>query len=155
MDTSETVRYVHPGIATQANMKIAPNDTDLIEGAQLTGWSVLAAGTRVGMDIVGADGALNRIVLPFEMLGSLLMTLPRMLQAALNARFPDGSLRFVQRLGTWRIEHAEANTGLILRLTTQDGFEVAFVLGDHDADALGTALTAAPNLEPSDVRRPN
>jgi hypothetical protein len=29
------------------------------------------------------------------------MTLPRMLQAALDARFPDGSLRFVQRLGTW------------------------------------------------------
>ena len=124
-------------------MDIAPNDMDLIEGAQLTGWSLPAAGT------------MNRIVLPFEMLGSLLMTLPRMLQAALNARFPDGSLRFVQRLGTWRIEHAEANSGLILRLSTQDGFEVAFVLGDHDADAFGTALRAAPNLESSDVRRPN
>ena len=136
-------------------MDVLPTDISPIEGEQLAGWSVLGAGMRVGMDIIGADGALNRIVLPFDVLGSLLMTLPRMLQAALNERFPDGSLRFVQRLGTWRIEQAEAGSGLILRLSTQDGFEVAFVLCDHEADALGTALAAAPNLEPSDVRRPN
>lgn len=136
-------------------MDVALNGLRPIEGKRLADWAVLTDGTRVRMDFVGADGALNRVVLPFDMLGSLLMTLPRMLQAALNTRFSDGSLRFVQRLGGWHVERAEAGGGLILRLSTRDGFEVAFVLNGRDADALGTALTAATNLEPSDVRRPN
>ncbi|HUD58382.1 MAG TPA: hypothetical protein VMQ99_02665 [Acetobacteraceae bacterium] len=107
------------------------------------------------MDFIGTDGTSHRIVLPFDVLTGLLMTLPRMLQAALDARFPDGSLRFVQRLGSWQIEQAEANPGLILRLGTQDGFEAAFALNDHDAGLLGAALVAAPDANQSKTRRPN
>ncbi len=124
-----------------------------IEGKQLTSWSVLAGGTHVGMDFVGLDGTSHRIVLPFEALSSLLMTLPRMLQTALNTRFADDSLRLVQCLSSWRVEQAEADPGLILSLGTKDGFEVAFTLGDGDADALGSALVAAP--ERQTPRRPN
>jgi len=132
-----------------------PNDIRPIEGQELTGWSVLAGGTHVGMEFIGTDGTSHRIVLPFDVLSSLLMTLPRILQTALHARFSDGTLRFVQRLGTWQIEQAEADAGLILRLGTRDGFEVAFALNDRDADALGAALVAAPGAEPTNMRRPN
>jgi hypothetical protein len=136
-------------------MDIAPGDTHPIEGEQLTAWAVLAGGAHVRMDFIGTDGTSHRIVLPFDVLTGLLMTLPRMLQAALDARFPDGSLRFVQRLGSWQIEQAEANPGLILRLGTQDGFEAAFALNDHDAGLLGAALVAAPDANRSKTRRPN
>lgn len=107
------------------------------------------------MDFLGADGRARRIVLPFEAIASLLMTLPRMLQAALDARFPDGSLRFVQRLGEWQIEQAASDGGLILKLGTPDGFEVAFGLSKQDADSLSTALLRAPAACLSNMRRPN
>lgn len=125
-----------------------------IEGEELTTWAVLTGGTHVRMDFIGAGGDAHSLVLPFDVLSSLLMTLPRMLQTALNARFPDGSLRFVHQLGTWRIEQA-ANAGLILRLATPDGFEVAFALTHPEADQLGAALSAAPDQCRLETRRPN
>ena len=126
-------------------MAVASNDGYPIEGRQLTAWAVLAGGTRIRLDFIGNDGSTHRIVLPFDALTGLLMTLPRMLQTALDARFADGSLRFVQRLGRWQLEQAAADAGLILKLGTPDGFEVAFALNGDDADSLGTALLAAPN----------
>jgi hypothetical protein len=96
-------------------------------------------------------GETHRIVLPFEALTGLLMTLPRMLQSALNERFPDGTLRVVHPLSDWRLEQAEGDNGLILKLGTRDGFEVAFTIRDADADTLGTALLATSTL----TRRPN
>jgi hypothetical protein len=136
-------------------MNAALADVRSIEGEELTTWRVLTGGTHVSMDFIGIDGAAHRLVLPFDVLSSLLMTLPRMLQTALDARFPDGSLRFVQQLGTWRIERAAAGAGLILKLCTPDGFEVAFSLNHHDADQLGAALTAAPRKYRSDIGRPH
>jgi hypothetical protein len=136
-------------------MDIAPSDTRPIEGEHLTDWAVLAGGTHLRLDFTGTDGKPNRIVLPFDVLFCLLMTLPRMLQSALNARFSDGSLRFVQLLGNWRIEQAEASAGLILRLGTPDGFEVTFAVDGNDANALGAALIAAPDTIQSRMRRPH
>jgi hypothetical protein len=136
-------------------MDVAPNDTRTIEGEQLTAWAVLAGGTHVRMDFTGTDGRSRRIVLPFDVVASLLMTLPRMLQAALDARFPDGSLRFVQRLGAWQIEQAAGNAELILKLGTPDGFEVAFALNKPDADSLGAALLTAPDYCQTKIRGPN
>ena len=115
-------------------MDVAPMDDRSIEGEQLTAWKVLAGGMHVRLDFIGTEGTPHAIVLPFDGLTSLLMTLPRMLQTALNARFPDGSLRFVHQLGPWQIEQAAAGAGLILKLGTPDGFEVAFALNDHDAE---------------------
>lgn len=136
-------------------MDVAPYDTQPIEAEELSAWAVLTGGTHVRMDFVGTDRAPRHIILPFDLLGSLLMTLPRMLQTALDARSADGSLRFVQRLGTWQIEQAAANSGLILRLGTPDGFEVAFALNDRDTEELSAALRAVPETDPSNMRRPN
>ena len=109
---------------------VVDDDARTIHGEQLSAWAVLADGTQVRMDFVGTDGSARRLVLPFDLAASLLMTLPRMLQTALDARFPDGSLRFVQRLGGWQIEQAAGNGDLILKLGTPDGFEVAFALNE-------------------------
>jgi len=135
-------------------MGAASKDALLIEGKELTTWGVLAGGTRIRLDFTDRDGTTRAIVLPFDALSGLLMTLPRMLQTALDARFPDGSLRFVQHLGTWQIERAEGGPWLILKLGTCDGFEVAFSLKGKDADSLGAALLAAhDNIDGSKTRR--
>jgi len=126
----------------------------LIQGKELTAWAVLARGTRIRLDFTDRDGTTHAIVLPFDALSGLLMTLPRMLQTALDACFPDGSLRFVQQLGTWQIEQAQGGPWLILKLGTCDGFEVAFSLKDEDAGSLGAALLAAPDdIDRSKTRR--
>jgi hypothetical protein len=136
-------------------MDALPSDVRSIESEELTTWAVLTGGTHVRINFIGIDGAAHRLVLPFDVLSSLLMTLPRMLQTALDARFPDGSLRFVHQLGAWQIEQAAAGAGLILKLCTPDGFEVAFALNDHDAEQLGAALTTAPGKYRSDIGRPH
>jgi hypothetical protein len=137
-------------------MAVTLDDTLPLEGRELTTWAVLAGGRHIRLDFSGGNGATHSIVLPFEALGGLLMTLPRMLQSALDARFADGSLRFVQRLGAWQLEKAECNAGLILKLATPDGFEVAFALGADDADTLGTALLAVPDhTQHASTRRPH
>ena len=78
---------------------------------QLTTWAVLPGGEQICLDFTANDGDTHRIVLPFDALTGLLMTLPRMLQTALDERFPDGSLRVVQPLGAWRWNRPKATMG--------------------------------------------
>jgi hypothetical protein len=120
----------------------AADDDPPIEGRQLTTWAVMPGGADVRPDLSTADGKTRSVVLPFDALSSLLMTLPRMLQAALDARRSDESLCVAQLLGKWRLEQAKGDTGLILKLSTTDGFDVAFALNNAVAGSLGTALVA-------------
>ena len=137
-------------------MQIAPCDAAPLEGRQLTDWSVLPGVTQVRLDFIATDGRTHRIILAFDALTGLLMTLPRMLQSALDSQFADGSMRVVQRLSVWRIEQIEGSGGLILRLGTPDGFEVAFALDRADGTSLGAALLAAPDsINPDPARRPH
>jgi hypothetical protein len=127
-----------------------------IEGEKLTTWSVLLGGTQISLDFIAIDGGSHRIVLPVDTLSGLMMTLPRMLQSPLDERFPGGSLRIVQRLGKWQLEHEETDDRLILKLGTNDGFEVAFALNEEHAGSLGFALLRPPReTSPTLVRRPN
>ena len=137
-------------------MDLAPNDGLPIDGQQLTTWAVLPGGTQIRLDFAAADGRTHCIVLPFDALSGLLMTLPRMLQSALDARFADSSLRVVQRLGAWRLEQLAGDDGLLLKLGTTDGFEVGFVLSDEHAGSLGAALLATPDAtNPTSIGRPH
>jgi hypothetical protein len=137
-------------------MDVAPNDARAIEGQRLTAWAVLPGGTQIRLDFAGAGGRVHRIVLPFDALSGLLMTLPRMLQTALEVRFADGSRRIVQRLSAWQLEPLEGEDGVLLKLGTTDGLEVAFVLDDAHTETLGAAHLATPDdLTPSPIRRLN
>ena len=129
---------------------------DVIEGQALTTWAVLPGGEQVCLGFTAADGETHRIILPFAALTGLLMTLPRILQTALDERFPDSTLRVVHPLSAWRLEQSEGDNGLILKLGTHDGFEVAFAVPDEDACSLGAALlTPASQANPTQIRRPN
>jgi hypothetical protein len=126
-------------------MDVPADATQYIHGQKLTSWAVVPGGEQVCLGFAAAGGETHRIVLPFDALTGLLMTLPRMLQSALDERFPDGTLRIVHPLGLWRLEQTEGDAGLILKLGTPDGFEVAFAVPDEDAGSLGTALLSTPN----------
>ena len=127
-----------------------------IERRRLTTWAVMPGGKDIRLDLCTPDGKPSSIVFSFDALSSLLMTLPRMLQAALDASCPDGSLRLAQALGSWRLEQARGDPNLILKLSTLDGFEVAFSLNGEDADSLGMALVATSRTtETSPATRPH
>ena len=123
---------------------------------RLTTWRVCAGGAAGLMEFVATDGAVQHLVVPVDLLSSLMSTLPQMLQSALDERFPDGSFRIVQRLETWRLEQPAHDDGVILKLGTADGFEVAFAMDSRHAAHLGSALLTAPNeMKPNLERRPN
>jgi hypothetical protein len=132
-------------------MKAAP-----IEGQELKSWGILPGGKQISLDFITIDGETYRIVLPVDALSGLMMTLPRMLQSALDERFPGGCMRIVQQLGRWHLEKQTHGDHLILKLNTTDGFEVAFALNHQHAGSLGTALLETPNeTESTLVRRLN
>jgi hypothetical protein len=137
-------------------MSATSESTQCIECQKLTTWAVVPGGEQVCLGFAAVGGETHRIVLPFEALTGLLMTLPRMLQSALNERFPDSTLRVVHPLGDWRLKQSEGDNGLNLKLGTRDGFEVAFAVPDEDADTLGTALLATTGEATATLkRRPN
>jgi hypothetical protein len=135
-------------------MRIADRTKAAIEEQRMTGWGVLGGGTHIGLAFLWPNGSTSSVALSVDTVSSLLMTLPRMLQSALDARFPDGSLRVVQRLERWKLERNAANDSLILVLGTSDGFEVAFSVDRQDADVLGAELHSIPSVrEPADAAR--
>jgi hypothetical protein len=117
-----------------------------IEGRELTGWAVLPGGAGIPLSLAAANDRTYNVLLPFELMSSLLMTLPRMLQAALNARGFGGTMRVAQPLARWRIEEAVGTNGLVLKLATPDGFEVAFSIDGNAAEILGKALVATAGV---------
>jgi hypothetical protein len=151
IDSQNSYRYVQTDITSlEELMTAAP-----IEGTELTSWGVLPGGTQICLDFIAIDGGTHRIVLPVDALSGLMMTLPRMLQSALDERFPGGSLRIVQPLAKWQLEQQEIEDGLILKLGTKDGFEVAFALDGEHAGSLGAALLETPRESGPTLRRPN
>ena len=72
------------------------SDMASIHGACLTAWDVLPGGSRIGLDFTTSNRQPHRVVLPFDALSGLLMTLPNILQTALDARFAGSNVRVVQ-----------------------------------------------------------
>ena len=123
--------------------------TRALVGESLTTWSVSADGSRARLGFSDGEGRPCRLDLPVEAVSGLLMTLPRILQRALDAR-GDGSSRVVQPLGAWQLEWAAGDGRLILTLTTPDGFGVAFALAPGELAAMAEAGQApAPAVMPN------
>src|SRR5271170_4044301 len=115
----------------------------------------MPGGEDIRLGLSTPDGKTSDVVFSFDALSSLLMTLPCILQAALDTRCSDGSLRVAQLLESWRIEQAQGHGSLILRLATQDGFEVAFALSGKDTGSLGMALITTSRMTEAFPRRPH
>ncbi|MEJ0071611.1 MAG: hypothetical protein WDO24_25950 [Pseudomonadota bacterium] len=136
-----------------------------IEGVKLTTYEVARDGTAVCLrflDHEGApaslalpteclsihhEGAPASLALPTECLSILLMTLPRIIEQALQAKRRDPSQRLVYQLGSWKLEQAADDT-LILSLSTPDKFEVSFNLAPSEIERMAAAIPKEEDIGP-------
>jgi hypothetical protein len=99
-----------------------------VGAVELTTFDVAIDGSAARIGVRDASGKPASVTLPVDCLSALLITRPRMVQAVLQYRHDDPSLRLVYPLGAYRVETVGGSDQVILTLATPDGFEVSFEL---------------------------
>jgi hypothetical protein len=72
------------------------------------------------------------------------MTLPGLIEKALQTRFGDQSLRYAYPLESWVVEQSSDPTQSMMTLRTVDVFSVCFSIPHQQQSELGEALVAQP-----------
>ena len=118
-----------------------------IDTQALTTCEVAADGGAISLGFVDAAGNPATIRLSLSQVGSLAMTLPGLIDKALQTRFGDQSLRYAYPLASWIVERSSDPTQGMMTLRTVDGFSVCFAIPHQQQTALGEALTALPESQ--------
>jgi hypothetical protein len=121
-----------------------------IETQSLTTCEVAADGGAISLGFVDSEGRPATIRLSLNQVGALVMTLPGLIDKALQTRFGDQSLRYAYPLASWAVEQSTDPTQGMVTLRTVDGFSVCFSIPRAKQSELGEALVAQP--APSLVR---
>jgi len=100
-------------------------------------------GDSISLDFVDAAGNPATIRLSLKQVGALVMTLPTLLQRALQTRHGDESLRYAYPLASWTVEQSIDQTQRMVTLQTEDGFSVCFAVPREQQSELGEALMAS------------
>jgi hypothetical protein len=77
------------------------------------------------------------------------MTLPGLIDKALQIRFGDQSLRYAYPLASWAIEASSDPGQGMVTLRTVDGFSVCFSIPRQQQNELGEALVTQPAAIPA------
>ena len=119
-----------------------------IDSQALTTCEVAPDGEAVSLGFVDTTGNPATIRLSIDEAGALLMTLPRLIDRALQTRFADQSLRYAYPLASWIVEQSSDLAQGIVTLRTVDGFSVCFSMPRQQRIELGEALVAqlAPKM---------
>lgn len=112
-----------------------------IDVKALTTYRISEDGESASLRIVDAAGEERALRFGIDDLGNLLMTLPALIETALQRRYRDAAFRFAYPIGSWSIEEAADPGSLIVTLRTRDGFGVSFSMGRGNAEKLGSCLT--------------
>jgi len=115
-----------------------------IDTQALTTCEVTADGGAVSLGFVDSSGKPATIRLSLNQVGALAMTLPGLIDKALQARFGDRSLRYAYPLASWRLEQSSDPTHSMVTLRTVDGFSVCFSIPRAQQSELGEALVSQP-----------
>jgi hypothetical protein len=115
-----------------------------IETQALTTCEVSPDGGAVSLGFVDAQGKPATIRLSLNQVGALAMTLPGLIDKALQTRFGDQSLRYAYPLASWVVEQSSDPTQGMITLRTVDGFSVCFSIPRAQQNELGEALVAQP-----------
>ena len=118
-----------------------------IETQALTTCEVAADGGAVSLGFVDSEGRPATIRLSLNQVGALAMTLPGLIDKALQTRFGDQSLRYAYPLASWAVEQSTDPTQGMVTLRTVDGFSVCFSIPRDQQDELGKALVAQPTAQ--------
>jgi hypothetical protein len=115
-----------------------------IDTQALTTCEVAADGGAISLGFVDSDGKPATIRLSLNQVGALAMTLPGLIDKALQTRFGDQSLRYAYPLASWKVEQSSDPTQGMVTLRTVDGFSVCFSIPRAQQSELGEALVAQP-----------
>jgi hypothetical protein len=115
-----------------------------IETQALTSCEVASDGNIISLGFVDAEGQPATIRLSLNQVGALAMTLPGLIDKALQVRFRDESLRYAYPLESWVIEQSTDPRHGMMTLTTSDGFSVCFSIPREQQSELGEALVSQP-----------
>ena len=121
-----------------------------VDTQSLTSCEVAADGCAVLLGFIDGSGKPQTIRLSLNQVGALAMTLPSLIDKALQARYGDHSLRYAYPLASWAVEQSTDPTQGMVTLRTVDGFSVCFSIPREQQSELGEALVAQP--APSAVR---
>ena len=116
----------------------------MIETQALTTCEVAADGGAISLGFVDSTGNPATIRLSLNQVGALAMTLPGLIDKALQTRFGDQSLRYAYPLASWAVEQSSDPTQGMVTLRTVDGFSVCFSIPRERQSELGEALVAQP-----------
>ena len=96
-----------------------------IDTQALTSCEVAADGA-ISLGFLDSGGKPATIRLSLNQVGALAMTLPKLIDKALQARFGDASLRYAYPLASWVVEPSSDPAQGMVTLNTVDGFSVCF-----------------------------
>ena len=119
-----------------------------IDSQALTKCEVASEGEAISLGFVDTTGNPAIIRLSIDQAGALLMTLPGLIDKALQTRFADQSLRYTYPLASWALEQSTDPTQNMITLRTLDGFSVCFSMRRKQRIELGETLVAqlAPKM---------
>src|SRR6202035_6094880 len=115
-----------------------------IETQSLTTCEVAADGGAISLGFVDSIGNPATIRLSLNQVGALVMTLPGLIDKALQTRYGDQSLRYAYPLASWAVEQSTDPTQGMVTLRTVDGFSVCFSIPRAQQTQLGEPLVAQP-----------
>ena len=115
-----------------------------IDTQALTTCEVAADGGAISLGFVDSGGRPATILLSLNEVGALAMTLPGLIDKALQTRFGDQSLRYAYPLASWTVEQSSDPTQGMVTLRTVDGLSVCFSIPVEQQSELGAALAAQP-----------
>jgi hypothetical protein len=115
-----------------------------IDTQSLTTCEVVADGGAISLGFVDSTGNPATIRLSLNDVGALAMTLPALIDKALQTRFGDQSLRYAYPLDSWIVEQSSDPSQGMVTLKTVDGFSVCFSIPRQQQSELGEALVAQP-----------
>ncbi|SHN68681.1 hypothetical protein [Bradyrhizobium erythrophlei] len=122
-----------------------------IESQSLTTCEVAPDGSTVVLGFTDSSGAAATIRLPLNQVGALAMTLPELINKALQSRFGDHTLRYAYPLASWTVEQSsDPGTGM-MTLSTTDGFSVCFSMERELQHTLAEALASDGQGEPARI----
>jgi hypothetical protein len=115
-----------------------------IETKALTSCEIVADGRAISLGFIDSHGHPATILLSLNQVGALAMTLPALIDKALQTRYGDQSLRYAYPLESWMVEQSTDPSQGMVTLRTVDGFSVCFSIPRQQQNELGEALMTEP-----------
>jgi hypothetical protein len=113
-----------------------------IDSQALTTWEVGPDGEAISLGFVDATGNPVTIRVSLSQVGALAITLPSLIDKALQTQFGDQSLRYAYPLESFVFEQSSDPTRTMVTLRTAHGFSVCFSVPHQLQIELGEALVA-------------